>query len=110
MLGSNAWLMLAGAGLVLAGILIHRWTARYDLKDAAIESVWALALGRSTAENATALEAKLRDIQSQPTWAGKAAKTAGTAIRHVLAQIMGVVGLVFIVAGLALAAAGLFWR
>jgi len=103
-------LMLAGAGLLLAGILIRWLTARYDLKDAAVESAWHLALGRRTAEKPTALEAKLQEIRSQPTWTGKATRTARTALGHVLAQAMHVVAVVLMLAGLALAAVGFVWR
>lgn len=110
MFGLNAWLMAAGAALVLVGILIRRWSGRHNLQDAAIESAWSLALGRRSAENPTAIEAKLRDIQSQPTWTRKATRTAGTAIAHLLAQAAGIVALVLILAGLVLAAVGFFWR
>lgn len=105
----NAWLMLSGAGLVLLGILIRWRTAHYDLKDAAIDSAWTLLRGRRTAENPTAIEAKLNDIQSQPTWTGKATKAAGTAVGHFVAQVLGVVALVLVLAGLALGLAGFFW-
>jgi hypothetical protein len=109
-MSSNAWLMLSGAALNLIGVLIRWRTARYDLKDAAIDSAWTLARGKRTPENPTALEAKLRDIHSQPTWTGKATRAAGTAIGHFVAQVLGVVALVLILAGLGLAVAGFFWR
>jgi hypothetical protein len=109
MLGTKGWLMLSGAALILIGILIRWKTARYDLKDAAIDSAWTLARRKRTAENPTALEAKFNDIRSQPTWAGKATKAAGTAAGHFAAQILGVVAIVLVLAGLALAAFGYFW-
>ena len=109
MLGTKAWLLLSGAALILIGILIRWRMARYDLKDAAIDSAWTLARGRRTAENPTALEAKLNDITSQATWTGKATKAAGTAAGHVMAQILGVVALVLMLAGLVLVVAGFFW-
>jgi len=96
---ASAWLMLIGAAAILAGVLVRRWTARYDLKDAAIDSAWTLLRGKRTAQNPTAIEAKLRDIQSQPTLTRKATKTASTAIGHVLAQPMGPASLVLILAG-----------
>jgi hypothetical protein len=108
--GSNAWLIVAGAVFIAAGILLRRWSAQRDLKGAAIDSAWSIALGRRTADNPTAIEAKLRDIQAQPTWTGKATRTAGTAVAHLLAQAAAVAALVLILAGLALAAAGFFWR
>jgi hypothetical protein len=47
-----------------------------------------LARGKRTAENPTALEAKYRDIQNQPTWTGKATRTAGTVAGHFIAQVL----------------------
>jgi hypothetical protein len=110
MLGPGVWLTLAGAGVILVGIIIRRWSARHDLKDAAIESAWSLARGRRTADNPTAIEAKLSEIQAQPTWTGRATATARTTIAHLVAQVAGVIALVLILAGLALAVAGFFWR
>jgi len=110
MLGPNARLIVAGACVVLLGFLIRLWSGRYDLKDAAIESAWTFARGRRTADNPTAIEAKLREIQAQATWTGKATKTAGTALMHLVAQVAGKVALLLILAGLALAAVGFFWR
>jgi hypothetical protein len=110
MLGPGRWLMLVGAGVVLIGILMRRWAQRYDLKEAALDSAWTLLRGRRTAENPTALEGKLRDIQAQPTWTGKAGKAAGTAVAHGLAQVGQAMVLVLILAGLALVAAGFIWR
>ena len=68
------------------------------------------ASGKRTAENPTALEAKVRDIQSQPTWTGKATKTAGTVAGHFIAQVLGVVVLIMMPAGVALGVAGYLWR
>lgn len=110
MFGSGRWLMLVGAGVVLIGILIRRWAVRYDLKDAALDSAWTVLRGKRTAENPTAIEAKLRDIQSQPTWTGKATKAAGTGIAHVLAQMGQVAAIVLVLLGLGLVAAGFVWR
>jgi hypothetical protein len=98
--------MLTGAVLVLIGILTRRWASRYDLKDAAFDSAWTLLRGRRTAENPTAIEAKLKDIQSQPTWTGKATKAASTGVAHMLAQVGQVTAIGLILLGLVLAGAG----
>jgi hypothetical protein len=103
-------MMVAGAIALLLGVLVRRWAGRYDLKDAAMDSAWTLLRGRRTADNPTAIEARLREIQAQATWTGKATKTAGTAIGHVLAQIGQVAALVLLLAGLALIGVGFFWR
>jgi hypothetical protein len=110
MLEPGRWLMLSGAVLVLVGILTRRWASRYDLKDAALDSAWTLLRGRRTAENVTAIEAKLRDITAQATWSGKVTKAAGTGVAHMLAQIGQVVALGLILIGLALTAAGFVFR
>lgn len=108
-MGAKFWLIAAGAVLILLGIFIRWRTARYDLKDAAIDTAWTLARRKRTAENPTALEVKLNDITSQPTWTGKATRAAGTAAGHFAAQVLGVVALVLILAGVALAGFGYFW-
>jgi hypothetical protein len=109
-MSAQAWLMLAGAALVLLGGLLRWRISRYDLKDAAIDSAWTLARGQRTAENPTALEAKYREIETQPTWGGRAKKTAGTVAGHFIAQVLGVVSLVMMLAGIAAMLAGWLWR
>lgn len=109
-MSAQTWLMLAGAALILLGGLIRWWVSRYDLKDAAIDSAWTLARGKRTSENPTALEAKYREIESQPTWGGRAKKAAGTVAGHFIAQMLGVVSLVMMLAGLAAIIAGWLWR
>jgi hypothetical protein len=110
MLGPGRWLMVVGGIAVLVGILLKRWAARYDLKDAAMDSAWMLLRGKRTADSPTAIEAKLHDIQSQSTLTGKATKTATTAAGHVLAQIAQTVALVLLLIGVALVGGGYFWR
>jgi hypothetical protein len=110
MLTTSSWLMLSGALLVLIGFVVRWKVSAYDLKDAAIDSAWTLARGKRTAENPTALEAKYRDIQNQPSWTGKASRTAGTVAGHFIAQVLGVAALIMMLAGLALGVAGYFWR
>lgn len=107
---TGTWMMLIGAAIVLAGFAMRWKVSQYDLKDAAFDSAWTLARGRRTAENPTALESKLNDITGQTTWSGKATRAAGTVAGHFIAQVVGTVGLVMMLAGLALGVAGYFWR
>jgi hypothetical protein len=109
-LGARFWVIASGLALILVGVLIRRRTARYDLKDATIESAWTLARGRRTADNPTALETVFNNVRSQPTWTGKAGKAARTAFGHYAAQILALVALVLVVAGAGLTLLGLFWR
>jgi hypothetical protein len=109
-MSTQMWLMMSGIMLVSIGVLIRWGISGYDLKDAAIESAWTLARRKRTAENPTALEIKYRDIAGQPTWRGRARKAAGTVAGHFAAQVLALVSLVMMLAGLALIVAGFFWR
>jgi len=110
MLGLNGWLILSGAVLIALGIYIRWRTARYDLKDAAFDSAWTLARGKRTAENPTALEQKFDEVRSQSTWTGRATKAGGMAAGHFASQVLAVVALVLVAAGIVLAGVGYFWR
>jgi hypothetical protein len=105
----NHWMLIAGAVLIVLGLLLRRWASRYDLKEAALDSAWTTIRGRRSKDNPTALEAKLGDITSAPTIAGKATRAAGTVAGHFAAQVAGLGGLAMMAAGLALAALGWWW-
>jgi hypothetical protein len=107
---AQGWLMLSGVVLIVLGALIRWRSARYDLKDAAIDSAWTLARGKRSAENPTALENKFNEIRNQATWTGRATKAAGTAAGHFASQVLAIVALVMVLAGLALIALGYLWR
>jgi hypothetical protein len=103
--------LLSGGGLLLIlGFLLWRRMNRYDLKGVAIDSAWQLARGRRTVGNPTPIEAKLHNIGAAATVTGKATRAAGTVIAHFAAQVLGVVALVMMLAGLLLLAAGIWWR
>jgi len=103
------WLIGCGAALILLAMLIRWRTARYDLKDAAFDSAWTVLRGRRTPDNPTALEGKFNDIRAQPTWTGRATRTAGTVAGHFIAQALGVAALVSALAGAALITFALLW-
>jgi hypothetical protein len=103
-------MILIGIAIATLGGVIRWRTARYDLKDAAIDSAWKLARGKRSEENPTALERKFNDIRSQATWARRATKTTGTVAGHFIAQALGVVSLVLMLGGVLLAGLGFFWR
>jgi hypothetical protein len=110
MLGPNAWQILAGAGLVLAGFLLRRWTSRYDIEEALKGSLWSVVLGRRTVEKPTAIELMARRVDSQATLAGKARQAAGLVAGHGLSQVARVLAALLIIAGLLQIALGYFWR
>ncbi len=108
-IGTNGRLAIWGGGLVLTAILIWWRTSRYDIKGAAVESVWQIARGKRTAENPTAIEAMAHNIGAEPTHLGKAKRTAFTVAGHFVAQALSVVAFALLLIGLALLGLGWFW-
>jgi hypothetical protein len=100
---------IAGAALILVGWMLRRWASKYDLKEAAFDSAWTTVRGKRSAENPTALEEKLRDINAASTVTGKATRAAGTVAGHFAAQVAGLGGLLSLLAGMAMIAAGYYW-
>ncbi len=108
-LGTNGWLAIWGGGLVLAAVLIWWRTARYDIKGAAVNSVWQIARGRRTADNPTAIEVMANEIGAEATVAGKAKRTAFTVAGHFIAQALSVVALFMLLIGSVLLGVAWFW-
>jgi hypothetical protein len=108
-LGSNEWMMIWGGGLALLAAFIMWRISSYDLSGAAFDSAWQLARGR-TAENPTAIEQKLRDINAEASVTGKAKRAAGTVLGHFIAKVLGTVAMLMLAVGLGLLAAGILWR
>ena len=108
-LGTNGWLMVWGGGLVLLAIIIWWRTSRYDIKGAAVDSVWQIARGRRTADNPTAIDVMARDIGAAPTVTGKAKRSVFTVIGHFIAQLLSIAALIMLVVGVILLAVGWFW-
>jgi hypothetical protein len=109
-LGSNEWMMIWGAGIALLAFLIMWRVSRYDLAGAAFDSAWQVARGKRSAENPTALEEKLRDINAEASATGKAKRAAGTVIGHFAAKVANFIAIIMLLIGAGLAAAGYFWR
>jgi hypothetical protein len=103
-------LLIGGGVLLILGFLLWQRMSRYDLKGAAIDSAWHVALGRRTAERPTPIEEKLHGIASAETMTGKATRAAGTVIGHFIAQVVSLIALVMMLVGLVLIAAGIWWR
>jgi hypothetical protein len=108
-LGTNGWLAIWGGGLVLTAILIWWRTGRYDIKGAAVDSVWQLARGKRTAENPTAIEVMANEIGAEATHFGKARRTAFTVAGHFIAQALSLVALIMLLAGIVLLGVAWFW-
>lgn len=109
-LGWNAWMMVAGGGLIALAILIFWTTSKYDLKGAALESAWQTARGRRSASTPTALDDKWNAIRNEATAMGKARRTAGTVIGHFVAQLLSVAATFMLLIGAVLVGVGYWWR
>ncbi len=107
--GASTAPLVAGGILILLGTLILWRTSRHDLKGALMDSVWHIARRKRSADNPTAIEAKLREIQAEAPFTGKARRVAKQVIGHYLAQALGIVALIAIAFGAILVAVGLFW-
>jgi hypothetical protein len=103
------WLVV---GLILLGLgfWLWRWSARHaiDLKAAALDAAWQGARGGKLAIPAD-LQSKYDAIAAEKGNVRRAAKAGGTVVRHLLARIAGLAGLISMVGGLGLAAAGIWW-
>lgn len=108
-LGTNGWLFVWGGGLLLAAILIWWRTARYDIKGAAVDSVWQLARGKRTADNPTPIEVMANEIGAEATVVGRAKRTAFTVAGHFMAQALSVVALIMLLIGIVLLGLGWYW-
>lgn len=108
-LGTGAWMMIWGAGIMLFALIVLWRVSRYDLVGAAWDSAWHVARGRRSTESPTALEEKYRDIAGQASVTGKARRAAGTVIGHFIAKAASVLAMLMLLLGAALIAAGYVW-
>jgi len=99
---------LWGSGLLVVAALLRWRTARYDLKDKAIESAFQTMRGRRSRDNPTALEKELADVAGQSSLSGKATTAAGKVVGHFVAQAAAVGALVLAVIGIALLGYGIY--
>ncbi len=109
-LGTDGWLLVSGGILVALALLIWWRTGRYDIKGAAIDSVWKIARRRRTKDNPTAIEDMAHQIGSAPTHLGKARRTVFTILGHFIAQALSVAALFMLGGGLVLLVVGWFWN
>jgi hypothetical protein len=106
--------MLAGAGLILLGILLRRWTSRYDVDEAVKSLVWAaiwsVILRRSAFESPPAIVALIKDFDAQTTWSGKTKAAARLVAAHGFSQAARLCGAILVLAGVVQIALGYFGR
>lgn len=108
-IGTNGWLFIWGGALVLTALLIWWRTGRYDIRGAAVESVWQVARGKRSADNPTPIEAMASEIGAEATAYGKARRTALTVAAHFIAQVLSLVAVFLLLIGIVLLGLGWYW-
>ncbi len=107
-------LLLAGLGIFVMGWLLRRWASRHDMMGmvtgAATGAAWQAVKGRKVPDMPSELKSKMQEFQDEGSNVGRAKKAAGYAARHFIAQVVGLAGWVGLLGGLALMAAGVFWK
>lgn len=107
---ANPALLAAGIALLVLGLLLRRWSGRHSLTDQLTDAAWEAVKARDAGVIGREIKGKLDDINRSESLLGKAGSAAGYGIRHVVAQVVGIVGILALVAGLALSGLGIFWN
>lgn len=103
-------LLAIGVALLVLGVLLRRWSSRHSLTDQLTDAAWEAVKARDAGVIGREIQGKLDDINRKGSTLGKAGAAAGYGVRHVVAQVVGMAGLLALLAGLALSALGIFWR
>ncbi len=108
---ANPTLLGIGALVLLIGLWLWRWSSRnaIDIKGAAVGAAWQAARKGELAVPDD-IKNKFNDIAAEQSNVGRAKKAGGTVVRHFIAQVLGIAGLIGMLGGLALMAAGVFWK
>lgn len=101
-LGATAIYLISGTVLIAIGYVCRSIAARYDFKGMLFSSAWQVARGKRTAETPTDIEQRLGEITSAKTHLGKARRLGTNVVGHFLASVLGLIGLLCILGGLAL--------
>ena len=113
MIGSPTLLVL-GLLLLLLGYLIHNWASARNLQDvaigAAIGAGWTLLWKRQRPGIPKEVTSRVDEVRAQGTHLGKAKVVSGYAVKHLMAQLVGIVGMLTMLVGAVLVGLGVFWR
>jgi hypothetical protein len=107
-------LVIVGGVLLLLGFLMMYWASSRNLKDIAIWAVigaaWTLLWKRQRPGVPEEITSRVDKVRTEGTHIGKAKVVAGYAVKHVVALVASMTGLVLFALGALLAAIGVFWR
>ena len=106
--------LILGVILLLIGFLLINWASNRNLKDVAIGAAlgagWTLLWKRQRPGVPEELTTRIEEVRAQDTHLGKAKVVTGYAVKHVVAQVVGLAGLIAFAIGALLLALGIFWR
>jgi hypothetical protein len=107
-------LVIVGLSLLLGGFLLMYWASSRNLKDVAIGAVlgaaWTLVWKRQRPGMPQEVASRVDAVRSQQTHLGRAKVVAGYAVKHFVARVASLIGLILFGLGALSAAVGVFWR
>lgn len=107
---SHPYLLGGGAFLLLVGFGLWRWASRHDLKGLAVDAAWQLAKNKGNLATETELGNRFKDLKSDTSNVSRAKKAVGYGVRHVVAQVATLAGIVGMLGGAGLIAAAFYWK
>lgn len=106
-----SWL-IAGLVVCALGVWLIRWAARNnmasEIKDAAVSATLSALAKRGRPDLPDNVKARMSELNAAGGVTGKAKTVAGYAVRNSLSQVFGVLGFILLMAGLLVAAIGIF--
>lgn len=107
---ANPTLFAVGIAAFVVGYLCVRWAGRNSIVDQTKDVLWDAVKARDSGVVRQHVEGRIADVTGEASHTGRVRKVAGFALRETLARVFGLVGWIALLAGLAIAAAGLFWN
>ncbi len=101
-LGATAIYLISGTILIAIGYVCRAIASRYDFKEMLLCSAWQVLRGKRTAATPTDIEQRFGEIASADSQLGKARRLGTNVAGHFIAPVLGLIGLLFILGGLAL--------
>jgi hypothetical protein len=108
----NPTLFGIGLAVLVVGIWMWRWAGRnsVNLTGAALSTAMASARSGKMPAVPDDLKGHFDKVAGAKSHTDRAKAVGGTVARHFMAKVVGMAGMIGVVAGLAMAAAGIFWK
>ena len=100
----HPYLVGGGSIVFLIGVLCWRWASRHNITDLVVDAAVHVAWNKGKLASAadTEIAKRLQDIKAETSNTQRAKSVAGHAARHFAAQVANMIGLVAMLAGVAL--------